>query len=252
MPDFPGFVYKLKRGLTTPTRIIPYYWRRFRNLKLAAGSSNFIQYYARVVDYNAIHVSPDRAIGSSSRKHWAEIGGFQFDYLVGHGLKPHHCFLDIGCGNLRLGCVLIPFLDPNKYVGVDISPKIVCAALRTIEEFNLQSRYPYIYLLRETSYRFLPESHFDYVHAHSVFSHLPLPEIEKVLRETYRIMKPGSIFDFTYLSSHKMGNFLREDFYYPTETVMQLAKSCGFEPAYMQDWHYPQDKIRAVKPQISN
>jgi hypothetical protein len=34
--------------------------------------------------------------------------------------------------------------------------------------------------------------------------------------------------------------------------MMQLAKCRGFEPAHMQDWHYSQDKIRAVKPQISN
>jgi hypothetical protein len=65
-------------------------------------------------------------------------------------------------------------------------------------------------------------------------------------------MKPGACFDFTYLPSNKMSNFLREDFYYPTETMIQLAKCCGFEPAYMQDWHYSQDKIRAVKPQTSN
>jgi|SRR5580692_7639957 ubiquinone/menaquinone biosynthesis C-methylase UbiE len=252
MCDRTSFLYKLKRGLSNPSRIIPYYRHSFRNRKLAAESRDFIQYYARVVDYNAAYVSPDLAVGSSSREHWMEIGKFQFDYLVGHGLKPHHRFLDVGCGNLRLGSMLIAYLNPNCYVGVDISPRIVCAALRTIEECNLQRQCPYIYLLGETSYQFLPESHFDHVHAHSVFTHLPLSEIEKVLRETRRVMKPGACFDFTYNPSNKIGNFLREDFYYPTETMMQLAKCRGFEPAHMQDWHYSQDKIRAVKPQISN
>ena len=142
MRDRTGFLYKLKRGLSNPSRIIPYYRRSFRNRKFAAKSRDFIQYYSQIVDYNAAHVSADLAIGSPSREHWVEIGKFQFQYLVEHGLKPHHRFLDLGCGNLRLGSWLIAYLNPSCYVGVDISPQVVCAALRTIEEFNLQRQCP--------------------------------------------------------------------------------------------------------------
>ena len=65
-----------------------------------------------------------------------EIGKFQFDYLVGHGLKPHHR-LNICCGNLRLGSMRIAYLNPNCYVGVDISPTIVCAAFENDRRVQL-------------------------------------------------------------------------------------------------------------------
>ena len=34
---------------------------------------------------------------------WEEHGNSQFDYLVEHGLRPHHYLLDIGCGPLTAG-----------------------------------------------------------------------------------------------------------------------------------------------------
>jgi hypothetical protein len=36
---------------------------------------------------------------------WEEIGKLQFDFLVQQGLKPSHCFLDIGCGSFRGGFI---------------------------------------------------------------------------------------------------------------------------------------------------
>ena len=42
-------------------------------------------------------------------------------FLIKNGLKKSDTVLDYGCGSLRLGKTLIEFLEPRKYVGVDIS-----------------------------------------------------------------------------------------------------------------------------------
>ena len=39
------------------------------------------------------------------------------------GLKPTDNLLDIGCGSLRVGKHLIPFLEPEKYCGVEPEQK---------------------------------------------------------------------------------------------------------------------------------
>jgi hypothetical protein len=40
---------------------------------------------------------------------------------------------------------------------------------------GLQQRLPTLTPVRDLTLRFLPAAHFDVVHAHSVFSHSPLP-----------------------------------------------------------------------------
>lgn len=241
--------YKLKKGLTQPKRIFPFIKRAWRNYHLKRSSQNFLDFYSRVVDNDAMLKNPDYAIGSNNQEHWAETGKMQFDYLIKHGLQPTHRVLDIGCGNLRLGIHLIKYLDSGNYVGLDISPAIIQSAQKKIAEFDLTKKLPYIHLVKETDYGFLPERYFDFVHAHSVFSHLPLNEIRKVLVNAKRLMKPNAFFDFTYFSAkNRNSNFLHEDFYYNTNLLLDLGKELGFEATKMEDWNYIQDKIRLIKP----
>ena len=128
----------------------------------------------------------------------------------------------------------------------------ILAAHRTVAEYSLQRKLPHLGLVRDLKLEFLPDNHFDVVHAHSVFSHSPLPVIEECLRHVGRVMVPGGMFDFTFDrtdgSEHQV---LREDFYYRTETLVELARSCGLEAQYMPDWEetgHEQSKIRAIRP----
>lgn len=47
------------------------------------------------------------------------IGAAQFALLYALGLRAHHRLLDIGCGSLRAGRMLIAYLEPRRYVGVE-------------------------------------------------------------------------------------------------------------------------------------
>ena len=62
------------------------------------------------------------------------------------------------------------------------------------------------------------------MHAHSVFSHSPLHVIEECFAHVGRILAPGGWFDFTFdRTEGKEHQVLREDFYYRTETLIDLA-----------------------------
>jgi ubiquinone/menaquinone biosynthesis C-methylase UbiE len=242
---FARFLYALRH----PRRLAAHVRRRWRNLLLRRRARDPVEFYRRVVDDNARR-DPDRAIGSDSRDSWLRIGKLQFDYLLHHGLRPADRVLDLGCGNLRLGWRLIAYLQPGNYFGVDISPAILLAALDRLVEFSLQGRLPRLFLARGTNFEFLPEDFFDFVQAHSVFTHLPLEVIEQVLVGIRRVMKPGTCFDFTYAPTDgRPRDFLGEDFRYPGSLLLETAERCGYSASLMQDWDYEQAKIRAVKRQ---
>ncbi len=189
----------------------------------------------------------DRAVGSPSRDSWLATGQLQFEYLVGHGLKPHMRLLEIGCGNLRAGHLFIDYLESGNYHGIDISPPILIAALKTVADFGLQGKVPRLTLVDDLTLGFLADDGFDVVHAHSVFSHSPIEVIEQCLANVGRVMAPGAFFDFTF--DHTTGvehTVLREDFYYRTETLVSLAERYGLKAELLEDWAslHPQSKLR--------
>ncbi len=139
-------------------------------------------------------------------------------------------------------------MEAGCYFGIDISPRIILDALGKIDE-KLSAKLPHLYLVEETDWSFLPKSYFDYVNAHSVFSHLPMDEIEKVLKQSALVMKDGGKFDFTYLEANEAsGDVLNLDFYYTRKEMIDAVSRCGLRAEFMSDWKYSQMKIRAHKP----
>ena len=47
------------------------------------------------------------------------IAAMTFNLLTTLGLRQHHSLLDVGCGSLRIGRLLIPYLNRKKYFGLE-------------------------------------------------------------------------------------------------------------------------------------
>ena len=56
------------------------------------------------------------------------IAAMTFNLLTTLGLRQHHSVLDVGCGSLRIGRLLIPYLNQGKYFGVEPNEPIICTA----------------------------------------------------------------------------------------------------------------------------
>jgi ubiquinone/menaquinone biosynthesis C-methylase UbiE len=249
--DRSRLTFQIAYAARHPDRIVGYLRRHSRDAWLAVTTRDHVSYYRAVMRSDTAR-SSEAAVGSKTHESWLQVGQMQFDYLLKHGLKPDMRMLDIGCGNLRAGRLFIDYLDSGNYYGTDISPDILLAAQRTVQDYGLQRKLPYLTLTTDLKLAFLPDSHFDIVHAHSVFSHSPLSLIDECLAHVGRIMTPGGRFDFTFDrttgSEHQV---LREDFYYRTETLIDLARSHGLEAEYMADWEetgHQQSKIRVTRP----
>ncbi len=189
------------------------------------------------------------AVGTQSEERWQAAGRKQFRFLRERGLKRSDSLLEIGCGNLRAGRRFIRYLKPGHYTGVDISPEILLAAQDTIVEYELQEKEPRLYLVSGTGLAFLAAQSFDVVHAHSVFTHTPLEVVTAYFEAVHRVLRPGGFFDFTYHHSDDGSwHILEEDYYYPTELLLEKAQMAGFVGERLEDWTYSQEKVRLTKP----
>lgn len=245
-----SLIHLVRQAVAKPELVVPYLRRRLRNWRIRRRAHDHPQFYREVMADDVVRRSARGAVGTPTRERWLALGQLQYDYLTQHGLEPHHDLLEIGCGNLRAGWRFIEYLEAERYAGVDISPDIVIAAHRTVVDYGLQSKRPYVTVIDGTSLDFLPDASFDVLHAHSVFSHTPLEIVEAYLRQAWRLLRPSGFFDFTYNESEtgEVWNFLQEDYYFPMATLIELGGSVGFDVAPMTGWEHKQRKLRATKP----
>ncbi|MBT2509525.1 MULTISPECIES: class I SAM-dependent methyltransferase [Streptomyces] len=243
-----SLAHRVRYVLRHPGRVPAYVRRAGRDAWLRAKHRDHVAYYRAVMASDAARSAEAAVGGRPSRERWNAIGQMQFDYLVGHGLRPQHRMLEIGCGNLRAGRLFIDHLEPGHYYGIDISPDILVAAKKTLVQYGLQDKLPYLTITDDLTFDFLPDAYFDVVHAHSVFSHSPLHVIEECFAHVGRVLAPGGHFDFTFdRTEGAEHHVLREDFYYRTETLTALAARYGLRGELMADWEalpHGQSKIR--------
>lgn len=255
MKNRASLAYKVRYAARHPNRVPSYLRRLCRDQILRLRSRDHVSYYRAVMHSDAGR-SPYGAVGTATRERWLALGKMQFDYLVGHGLRPDHHMLEIGCGNLRAGWRFIDHLEVGHYYGIDISLDILLAGQETLTDgaeltgIDLRAKLPHLTPVNDLRFSFLPEAHFDVIHAHSVFSHSPIGVIDECLAHVGRIMAPDGFFDFTFdRTDGTEHHVLREDFYYRTETLVALAAKHGLSARFMDDWErlpHKQSKIRVT------
>ena len=121
---------------------------------------------------------------------WDEIGDLQCRFLIDHGLKPEHALLDIGCGSLRGGVRFIRYLYAGNYVGVDINQSLLDAGFDVeAKAAELQNKMPRENLVCLSDFEFARLGRqFDFVVAHSLFTHLTFNRIRRCLEQLATVM----------------------------------------------------------------
>lgn len=253
MKNRASLAYKVRYAAKHPDRVPSYLRRLCRDQILRLRSRDHVSYYRAVMHSDAGR-SPHGAVGTATRERWLALGKMQFDYLVDHGLRPEHHVLEIGCGNLRAGWRLIDYLETGHYHGLDISLDILLAGQDTLTASeslageDLRAKLPHLTPVNDLRLTFLPDAHFDVIHAHSVFSHSPIGVIDECFAHVGRVLAPDGFFDFTFdRTEGTEHHVLREDFYYRTDTLVALAAKHGLGARFMDDWErlpHKQSKIR--------
>lgn len=108
-------------------------------------------------------------VGPSER--YDVVGAMQFALLYALGLRQHHKLLDFGCGSLRAGRLLIPYLARGGYHGVEPNQWLVEEAIEHETGRDLVAlKWPHFHA-RDDFRADRCGTDFDFILAQSIFSH---------------------------------------------------------------------------------
>ena len=188
---------------------------------------------------------------------WEKIGELQFNFLVKNGLEPKHFLLDIGCGSLRGGVHFIRFLEKGHYFGIDKNQELLEGGKIELKENSLDHKNPTLEKIEDFDFISLGQK-FDYAIAQSVFTHLPLNDIDRCIRNIEKVLLPSGKFFATFFESTLDNNdeqivhnaidrsiisFPNKDpFHYPFSSFQKLCDGISLEVRRIGDWNHPRDQ----------
>lgn len=171
------------------------------------------------------------------------IAAMTFNLLTTLGLRQHHSLLDIGCGSLRIGRLLIPYLNRGKYFGVEPNEWLVQEGIeRELGESLLKIKRPTFFFSDSPDVIAEPKVAFDFAVAQSIFSHCGLDLITAWLSAVSRSLAKDGALLATFLigdqDSPQTGWIYPECVKYQRATLERAAAEAnlGFE---ILDWKHP-------------
>ena len=175
-------------------------------------------------------------------------GDMQFDLLKKSGMKPDSFVADIGCGSLRGGRKTIPFLNSERYFGIEPNYWLVEEGIKKVIGHKMND---------EKKPQFSKSSNFDlssfgktfdFVVAQSIFSHTSKTQITECLEQIKKTLKEDGVF----LATFKVGkkDYEGQQWVYPgvvfftPETINKLieqsgliGRKCEYVHVNMQTWY---------------
>lgn len=184
-------------------------------------------------------------VGQPQRYDVAAASQFALLFLL--GLREHHRVLDFGCGSLRLGRLLIPYLASGRYFGIEPETRLVEAGFaeelgqdaRTLKRPRFDDNADYdVGVFGER---------FDFIIAQSVFSHAGAGPTARGLKAFAGNLAPGGLIVANWLLGHETRGAPVETagWVYPEcveflpGRILQLAEAAGLKTAACP-WPHPE------------
>ncbi|TJV53567.1 MAG: class I SAM-dependent methyltransferase [Mesorhizobium sp.] len=201
------------------------------------------------------HIDPAKNLPAGSSDHYSAfvgppdqydfMGATQFRLLCALGLREDHALLDFGCGSLRAGRLLIPYLKRGGYFGIDPNKWLIDDAIK--DEIGE-------WLVRKKNCRFDYNDNFDssvfgvkfdFVIAQSIFSHAGRAQVLKCLEGFRNNIEDDGIIAATFVvSENNESEYVGDEWVYPAcvsyseDTIAYFASTCSLKYVRIP-WYHP-------------
>lgn len=171
------------------------------------------------------------------------MGSLQFLLLSAAGLRAHHKVCDVGCGSLRAGKLLIPYLDKGNYFGLEPNQWLIDEAIeQEIGQDLVSLKAPRFDNNENFNLSSFGEK-FDFVVAQSIFSHASAKQIKSCLKEVRQHLQAEGLFIATFIWGKQ--DYEKDDWVYPgcvayqPQTVKNWAWTEFGLKMSLTDWPHP-------------
>jgi cyclopropane fatty-acyl-phospholipid synthase-like methyltransferase len=175
-------------------------------------------------------------------KYYDVISAMCFNLLTNLGLRDHNKVLDVGCGSLRLGRLLIPYLNKGNYFGIEPNEWLVNDGITNEISQGLVDLKKPVFSFTTSLSEFDEAFEVDFAVAQSIFSHTGLNLLKGWLSDiSSHLTKEGALLA-TFLKSNK--DYEYNGWVYPhcveyqPETMKNIASEFGLDFQIL-NWSHP-------------
>jgi SAM-dependent methyltransferase len=169
----------------------------------------------------------------------------QFSLLFANGLRDHHRVLDFGCGSLRLGRLLIPYLQEGCYFGIEPNRWLIDDAIERELGADIVRKKRAVFSYRDDFDCASLGVSFPFIMAQSIFTHCGPDLFHRLLRNFRPVLEPDGLILFSYLRISDQAAVLPKDgWHYPesvpyTETQIALFLEEAGLTGIAIPWYHP-------------
>lgn len=174
------------------------------------------------------------------------VAAMSFGLLTTLGMRQHHRVLDIGCGSLRIGRLLIPYLNCGGYTGLEPNAWLIDEGIaREVGRDQVSIKQPRFIHAASAAQLIDNVDSFDFILAQSIFSHCGSDLLDQLLGECTSLLSAQGTLIATYLENDvdttELGWVYPGCVSYSTATLARAAQSHGLEFVPL-DWRHPRQR----------
>ena len=181
-----------------------------------------------------------------------KISALSFNILTASGLRDTHKILDIGCGSLRLGRLLIPYLNKGHYHGLEPNKWLIDDGKKNeLGNDLIEIKSPKFYYQE----RLNNNVKFDFLFAQSIFSHTAKSSIEYWFNFASHNLNDKGVFIATFIEGET--DYDGTNWVYPGcvefrfETIKSIAAKNNLQ-CFKLDFHHPRQTWIAICRSIND
>lgn len=196
----------------------------------------YVERVSRRLDAGTVHPSLGERSVENDRNDAA--GRVMMDLLEREGLEPHHRVVDYGCGSLRIGRKLIDFLDPGRYIGLDVTDRFFQAGLRTLDPAAVAAKSPELAVIDAAELARRASDPPDFVLSVAVLIHVPRSDLAEYLDRALSLVGERTRGFITFFEGTRHAQLSEMTWSWPGDELVEEVEARGLraDHAPLEGW----------------